>query len=433
MDSCLTGDFEVAPLETVEIWKYAKAQRRRLWADADRVDLLSLEEATDIWTINGMRAFQLRFAADGAMSGETGLTALDGDTIVVTMPADARHRLSLGLGSARFALAQELGYATLHAAPLTTGDPSDTLKPSGAYCSSSSRWQARFFASALLINDATAWSPGSIYDVSIAAGTDPNAAQLYLADLCGDLLKTDRSPRIQAIADEALMALPARLARYLRPQKADSDNAMRSGVAQAEILQPRLSSERSPATHDVDRTELNRFQIREIAKAQRQRLGWNGRERVDPLDFAHCTEISTMDGVAPFRLEFSAGETDQTEFVNGTLVARISDKTRQAALFGDGCARITIARGIASAALAHHRRKANFKVEGLFPNMSEASLQAGRNLFEADIFASALMIEDEIALRLRSVEQVSLGAGIDHTVLLHYFNLLFAEGRLKPD
>jgi hypothetical protein len=226
------------------------------------------------------------------------------------------------------------------------------------------------------------------------------------------------------------MALPARLASNFRPQEAASDDAIRD-VAQAEMLQPRPPAVRSPATHDVDRTELNRFQIREIAKAQRRRLGWNGLERVDPLDFADCTEIWTMRGVAPFRLEFSAGETDQTEFVNGTLVARISDRTRQAALFGDGRARIAIARGIAGAALAHHRRKASFQAEGLYPNISEARLQAGRNQFEADIFASALMIEDEIALRLRSVEQVSLGAGIDHTVLLHYFHLLFEGERRK--
>jgi hypothetical protein len=128
MDSSITSDFEVAPLDAVEIWKHAKTQRRRLWADAtDRVDLLSLRAATDIWTIDGMRAFRLRFAADGAMSGETGLTAIEDDTIVVTMPAGIRHRLGLGLGSARFALARELGYATLHWTHLSARVPSDTL------------------------------------------------------------------------------------------------------------------------------------------------------------------------------------------------------------------------------------------------------------------------------------------------------------------
>jgi hypothetical protein len=388
-----------------------------------------LEEATYIWTINGMRAFQLRFAADGAMSGETGLTALDGDTIVVTMPAGTRHRLGLGLGSARFALARELGYATLHAAHLTARDPSNTLEPSWVYGPSSSRWQARFFASALLINDTTAWSRGTIYDVSIAAGIDPDAAQLYLADLCGDLFRTDRSAHIQAIADEVRMALPASLARNFRPKKAHSNGEIRDGVAQAGIRQTRTTAETCKTTHETDRTELKPFQIREIAKVQRHRLGWDGRERVDPLELADCTEIWTMDGVVPFRLEFSSDETNQTEFVDGTLVVRITDRTRQAAFFGDGRARVAIVREIASAALAHHRRKANFQVDGFYPNISEADLQAGRNRFEANIFASALMIEDEIALPLRSVKQISLGAGIDHTVFLHYFYLLFQERR----
>ncbi|MET4085572.1 hypothetical protein ABID60_001278 [Bradyrhizobium sp. S3.5.5] len=433
MDSSMTGDFEVAPLEMVEIWKHAKIQRRRLWADEDRVDLLSLQAATDVWTIDGMRAFQLRFVADEAMSGETGLTVIEGDMIVVRLPAGMRHKLDLGLGSARLTLARELGYATLHPARLADRVPSDRLERSWIYGSGSSRWQARFFAPALLINDATAWSTGNVRDVSIAAGIDLDAAQQYLAELCGDLLRTDRGARIQTIADEVRMALPARLARYLQPQEAHANDAIRNSDAEAEIGETRSSPERSAATHDIDRTELNRFQIRAIAKEQRRRLGWNGREGVDPLELADCTEIWTMDGVAPFRLEFSPGEMDQTEYVNGTLVARISDRTRQAALFGDGRARIAIARRIAGAALAHHRRKANFQVEGRYPNMSEASLQAGRNQFEADIFASALMIEDEIALQLRSVEQVSLGAGIDHTVLLHYFHLLFQEGRLKPD
>lgn len=425
MDSSMTGDFEVAPLEAVEIWKYAKTQRRRLWPDEDRVDLLSLEAATDIWTIDGMRAFQLRFIADEAMSGQSGLTVIEDDMIVLTMPAGARHRLGLGLGSARFALARELGYATLHAAHLTDRDPSGALERSWVHNPNSSRWQAHFFASALLINDTTAWSRGTIQ----AAGIDPDAAQSYLADLCGDLFRTGRNPRIEAIANEARMALPARLARNFRPKKAHSNGEIRDGVAQAENRQTGATVETCKTTLDVDRTELKPVQIREIAKVQRHRLGWDGRERVDPLELADCTGIWTMDGIAPFRLEFSAGETNSTEFVDGTLVVRIADRTRQAAIFGDGRARVAIAREIARAALAHHRRKANFQGNLLYPNMSEAELQAGRNRFEADLFASALMIEDEIALQLCSVNPVSLGAGIDPTVLHHYFYLLFQERR----
>lgn len=428
MDSSMTGDFEVAPLEAVEIWKYAKTQRRRLWPDADRVDLLSLEAATDIWTIDGMRSFQLRFVADEAMSGETGLTALKGDTIVVAMPAHIRHRLTLGLGSARFALARELGYATLHSTHLTARVPSDTLERSCVSGPNSSRWQARFFASALLINDTTAWSRGNVHDVSVAAGIDLDAAQLYLADLCGALFRTGRSAHIQAIADEVRMALPASLARHFQPPKVHCSGLIRNGVAQAGIRETRTPV-KTYTTHETDRTELKPFQIREIAKVQRRRLGWDGREKVDPLELADCTEIWTIDGIMPFRLEFFSGETNTTQFVDGTLIVRIADRTRQAALFGDGCARVAIAREIARAALSHHRRKANLQGDGLYPNISEAELQAGRNRFEADIFASALMIEDEIALQLCSVKPVSLGAGIDPTVLLHYFYLLFQERR----
>jgi hypothetical protein len=426
MDRSMTGDFEVAPLEPVEIWKYAKTQRRRLWPNADRVDLLSLEAATDIWTIAGMRSFELRFDADEAMSGETGLTALKGDTIVVAMPARIRHRLTLGLGSARFALARELGYATLHSIHLTARVPSDTLERSWLPGPNSSRWQARFFASALLINDTTAWSRGNVHDVSIAAGIDLDAAQLYLADLCGSLFKTDRSAHIQAITDQVRMALPASLARRFQPPSAHCSGLIRNRVAQAGTRQT-LTPVNIYTTHETDRPELK--QIREIAKVQRRRLGWDGHEKVDPLELADCTEIWTVDGIVPFRLEFFSGETNQIEFADGTLVVRIADRTRQAAIFGDGCARVAIAREIARAALSHHRRSATLQFDGLHPNIRESELQAGRNRFEANIFASALMIEDEIALQLCSVKQVSLGAGIDHTILLHYFYLLFQEKR----
>jgi hypothetical protein len=95
-------NYQVAPLEVLELRQYAKIQRRHLgWAEAERVDPLSLGEVTEIWTIHGTKPFRLEFVAKDQLPGGSSLTAYDGSNIVVKVPTYIRHKALVGEGSRR--------------------------------------------------------------------------------------------------------------------------------------------------------------------------------------------------------------------------------------------------------------------------------------------------------------------------------------------
>ncbi|WP_316234272.1 ImmA/IrrE family metallo-endopeptidase [Bradyrhizobium sp. SZCCHNR1098] len=208
-----TDDYIVDPLRDFEVREHAKTLRRALgWADADRVDPLSLEPATELWTIRGKRPFKLELAADAEMSGESGLTTYDGTKILVKIPRRIRQKAFMGDGYARFTIAHELGHASLHLDKLMLGAAlprrlaGNTL-PKWIPKFKSAEHQANIFGAALLINDATARRLSSPEEISVQAGVSLTAARIYFEQVQEDLARPTAAARVQKIADEARAAL----------------------------------------------------------------------------------------------------------------------------------------------------------------------------------------------------------------------------------
>jgi hypothetical protein len=83
-------------LEAAETRKYAKRQRHELgWAGLKRVDPLSLESISGIWTVRGRAAFQLGFANDDEVRSRQGWTTYDGSAFVVRIPERTRREACL--------------------------------------------------------------------------------------------------------------------------------------------------------------------------------------------------------------------------------------------------------------------------------------------------------------------------------------------------
>lgn len=109
-------DFRVPAVDSLDIWKIAKAQRRRLVRqNADRVDVLGCLEATEeIWTSSGNKPFRLAIVADEDMPANSCWAFYSGAEVVLKAPRHVRYRALVGDGDARFMLARGLGTATLH-------------------------------------------------------------------------------------------------------------------------------------------------------------------------------------------------------------------------------------------------------------------------------------------------------------------------------
>lgn len=154
----MRDDYRVPPLDLLEVWHLAKAQRSRLVGpDTVRFDPLSLSDVNEIWTVRGQKAFQLEFVAD-ALLGDAGRTIYDDGKIHIKLPEHVRHRALIGDVDARFIIVRELGRSTLFPDALVTGankrasliEQFVRLPPTGAR---SAAWQAGTFAAAFLIHD----------------------------------------------------------------------------------------------------------------------------------------------------------------------------------------------------------------------------------------------------------------------------------------
>lgn len=208
-----TDDYVVDPLRDLEVREHARTLRRELgWADSERVDPLSLESETEIWTVRGKKPFKLEFVADAQMPGDSGLTTYDGTRIVVRIPRHIRHRAFMGDGYSRFTIAHELGHATLHLDKLMQG----AALPRRLVGNALPKWipkfksaehQANVFGATLLINDAMARRLASPEDISVQAGISLAAARIYFEQIQEELARPASAARVQKIADEVRAAL----------------------------------------------------------------------------------------------------------------------------------------------------------------------------------------------------------------------------------
>jgi hypothetical protein len=96
-------DYLVDPLRDAEVRDNAKRLRDFLGVtDVDRVDVLVMEKATDIWTVKGVMPFRLEVVPDATLSQDSGLTTYDGSRVVVQIPRRIRHGAFMGDGYSRY-------------------------------------------------------------------------------------------------------------------------------------------------------------------------------------------------------------------------------------------------------------------------------------------------------------------------------------------
>ncbi|MDH2356721.1 hypothetical protein QCM80_39810 [Bradyrhizobium sp. SSUT112] len=99
---------------------------------------------------------------------------------------------------------------------------------------------------------------------------------------------------------------------------------------------------------------LRDLEVHEHAKALRRFLEWEKAERVDPLALDTASEILTIRGNKPFRLEVVSDtelpdDSGLTIYDGACIVVKIPRRIRHKAFIGDGYARYTIAHELGHA------------------------------------------------------------------------------------
>jgi hypothetical protein len=203
----------VDPLRDAEVRENAKRLRDFLGvADVDRVDVLNLEKATDIWTVKGIKPFRLEVVPDAALSQDSGLTTYDGSRVVVHIPRRIRHGAFMGDGYSRYTFAHELGHATQHLDKLMLGVSMPrrrvgNVTPDWIPKFRSAEHQAMVFGAAFLINDAIARSLSSADEISVQFGISQEAAKIYFEQMQEEIARPASSLRILKMAEEIKAAI----------------------------------------------------------------------------------------------------------------------------------------------------------------------------------------------------------------------------------
>jgi hypothetical protein len=168
---------------------------------------------------------------------------------------------------------------------------------------------------------------------------------------------------------------------------------------------------------------LRDSEVREHAKTLRRALGWTNVERVDPFELETATEIWTVRGKKPFKLEFVSdveipGDAGLTAFDGSKIVVKIPRRIRHKAFLGDGHARFTIGHEIGHAVL--HLDK--LMKGAVLPRVSPAWIPKFKSAeHQAMVFGAALLINDETARGLASPEDISVQAGVSLTAARIHF------------
>jgi hypothetical protein len=188
------------------------------------------------------------------------------------------------------------------------------------------------------------------------------------------------------------------------------------------------------STDDYLVDPLRDFEIREHAKRLRRFLGIDDAERFDPLLLQTVTEIWTVHGKKPFKLEtisdnMMPDDSGLTSYDGSRLVVQIPRRIRQKAFLGDGYARYTIAHELGHATLhlnrlvqgaALARRRAGNTTTTWIPKFKSAEHQAM-------VFGAGFLINDDTARRLSSPEDVSVRAGVSLQAARIYFEQMQEE------
>jgi hypothetical protein len=164
---------------------------------------------------------------------------------------------------------------------------------------------------------------------------------------------------------------------------------------------------------------LSNSDVREHARRLRRFLKLADAERIDPLALEKVSEIWTVAGVKPFRIEAVAdddfpNDSGLTTYDGSALLIQIPRRIRHDAFMGDGYARYTIAHELGHATLhldklmqgaAMPRRRIGNAASNWIPKFKSAEHQAM-------VFGGAFLINDERARQLSSPEEISVQAGV---------------------
>jgi hypothetical protein len=175
-------------------------------------------------------------------------------------------------------------------------------------------------------------------------------------------------------------------------------------------------------------------EVRALAARLRSFFGVAGQERVDVIDCASRSEIWTVKGVKPLRLEVvsddkMASNSGLTSYDGHTIVIQISRRIRHDAFLGDGYARNTIAHELGHAVMHFEKlsagavmaRKSNRNVTHKWISAYESAEHHAR------VFAPAFLINDAVARTLNSVDEISVRFGVSRQSAEIYFDQIQSE------
>lgn len=179
---------------------------------------------------------------------------------------------------------------------------------------------------------------------------------------------------------------------------------------------------------------LRDSEVREHAKTLGHVLRFGDAERVDPLLLEALTEIWTVSGKKPFKLEVVSDATlpndsGLTTYDGSSIVVQIPRRIRHQAFMGDGYARYTIAHELGHATLHLNklmkgavlpRRRIGNVTPSWIPKFKSAEHQAM-------VFGAAFLINDDTARRMSSPEDVSVQAGVSLSAARIYFEQVQEE------
>jgi hypothetical protein len=179
---------------------------------------------------------------------------------------------------------------------------------------------------------------------------------------------------------------------------------------------------------------LSNAQIRNFGKRARKHLSLADAEFIEVLDLESVPEIWTVLGPKAFRLEVVSDadlpdDSGRTTHREAHIVVQIPRRTRHDALLGHGYARFTIAHELGHGTL--HLRKL---LEGAsmprrhFGNVKPTWIPKFQSAeHQAMVFAAAFLINDEIALRLGSPEDIAVKFGVSLEAAKIYFEQMLEE------
>jgi hypothetical protein len=179
---------------------------------------------------------------------------------------------------------------------------------------------------------------------------------------------------------------------------------------------------------------LRDAEVREHAKCLRDFLGVADVKRVDVLILEKATDIWTVKGVKPFRLEVVADDglsqdSGLTTYDGSRVVVKIPRRVRYGAFMGDGYSRYTFAHELGHATqhldklmlgASMPRRRVGNVTPDWIPKFRSAEHQAM-------VFGAAFLINDRIARQLSSADDISIQFGVSLEAARIYFEQMQEE------